>query len=101
MHTRHCGLLPAMVALLAVVLGGCAPFACTPTTIVVAGKDERVVEQTRPRGLRTTGTGTVEEIKETIQVRQYWIKSTAGSWYRVDEAQFEAAAPNQTIQVCE
>ncbi len=93
----------APVVAVAVALAGCgtmAPRACEKTSIVVAQKDERTRVEERRGPPRVTATGTVEETKEIVPVREYWLRDQAGTWHRVSEAEFRTAAVGQSMDVC-
>src|SRR5262245_7798139 len=64
----------------ALALGGCATGACHPVTVVVADKEERSRLEMMPRGFRTGATGQLEELREPVTVREYWVRSEQGAW---------------------
>ena len=86
---------------LAGTLVGCAALSCTPQSIVVVKKDERARLDTTPRGVRETETGKVEEIRPMTPVRDYWVQSAAGTWYRVTAEQFRSAEVNRPFELCQ
>lgn len=88
-------------ALLASLLAGCATFTCKPVTVVVARKEERVRLDTTPGGLRTTETGRVEEVERMARVREFWVQSETGAWYRVSAEQLRAAEIGRPMEVCQ
>jgi hypothetical protein len=92
----------ALAVVLALVAGGCAGLgsSCEPVKIVVADKEARNRVDMRPGTPRTTATGAVEEPLVTVVTREYWVKAQDGKWYRVGEGTFQAAAPNQPLEVC-
>lgn len=81
-------------------LGGCATLACAPVTIVVAGKEERPTLVSQPRGLRTDELGRVKEERRDSIGHEYWVRDGDGHWFRVSDAQWQAAEPGQPLQVC-
>jgi hypothetical protein len=92
--------LLAPAVLLTALLEGCAGLACTPATIVVAGKDERSQLGSEPRVLRTDEVGRLKEVRRQVIVTEYWVQDRDGHWYRVSEADWRATEPGQPIQVC-
>jgi hypothetical protein len=90
----------AIVVAVLATFHGCADVACTPTTIVVAQKDERLLLQSEPRGLRTDELGRVKEQRREVIVPEYWVRDDAGRWYRVAEAEWRGVAIGQLFQVC-
>jgi hypothetical protein len=86
---------------LVLTLGGCAEFMCTPTTIEVASKDQRMRMVSEFRGVTNdeTGRGTNEIRKERL-VPEYWVADREGRSYRVSEAQWRGAEPGQPFTVC-
>ena len=85
---------------LVVLTAGCATFRCRPTTIVVAKKDENVRLETRPGLPRTTANDRVEEEVAPRLVREYWVQSDRGEWYRISEAQYRSTDIGQAIEMC-
>src|SRR5262245_15711304 len=83
---------------LALVLPACSAVACRPTRIVVVKKEERVRPEPSP-GLRTTETGRLEETPPTL-VREYRVQGDDGTWHRVSATQFEAARPDDALEIC-
>lgn len=51
-------------------------------------------------GVRSTPTGSVEDVKRQVTVREYWVQSSDGKWQQITEEQYEVAAPNATLEVC-
>ena len=82
------------------VLGGCATLACTPVSIVVAGKEERPTLVSQSRGLRTDELGRVKEDRRDSIGHEYWVRDGDGHWYRVSQAEWQAAEPGRPLQVC-
>jgi hypothetical protein len=74
--------------------------ACRPETVVVAKKEERARLETGPGPIRTTETGRVaEEVRPTF-VREYWVQSDQGTWYRVPLDQYRSIEVGQPTQIC-
>ena len=82
------------------LMWGCATVACTPVSIVVAKKEERLVSELQHAGVRSTPTGGVEPIERQVPVRQFWVESTDRHWFRITEAEYEVATPDRALQVC-
>lgn len=74
--------------------------ACDRTSIVVAQKDERTRVEERRGAPRVTATGTVEETREMVPVREHWLRDAAGTSYRVTDTEFRAATVGQSMEVC-
>ena len=91
---------PVAGALVAFLLAGCATFTCEPVTVVVARKEERVRLDTTPGGVRETETGRVKEVERMARVREFWVQSETGSWYRVSAEQLRAAEIGRPMEVC-
>ncbi len=89
-------------ALLIVALlgAGCATFRCTPTTIIIAEKEERVRMRDRYYGVRTDAGGRAYELRRLEPVTEYWLRSTDDQWYDVTRDAYRAAAPGKLIDVC-
>jgi hypothetical protein len=86
---------------MAMVIGGCALFACQPITVVVAEKQARQRVDITPTGFRTDETGRVEEVETVRSVPTYWIRSQEGRWYSVPATDFGAAQVGQSLEVCQ
>jgi hypothetical protein len=88
-------------AAFALAVGGCVQLACRPASILVAKKEERGRLDVGGGGLlRTTETGRVEEVQKPVVVREYWVLSKEGAWYRVSAEQFKVAEPDRPLEVC-
>jgi hypothetical protein len=88
--------------LCAVALVGCTVFICRPITLTVANKRELARFETVPGAMRTTETGRLEEdVRQSTTVREYWVQTREGTWYRVSAEQFRAAEIGRELQVCE
>jgi len=82
-------------------LAGCAALACQPMTIVVAQKEERAHVGNVSQGLyRATGTERLEPVQAPGVVREYWVRSDRGEWYRVSADQFTAAQIDHPLDLC-
>ena len=82
-------------------IGGCAALACRPTPITIAAKDERSRLEARPGLPRTTADqGMAEEVRPTL-VREFWVRSDGGQWYRISERQYKTVNIGQSIEVCQ
>lgn len=93
-------LLILAAVMLAIIPAGCALVTCRPASIVVAEKDDRAHVEIVPAGLRTTGTGRLEEAEEFRLVRTYWVRSEEGHWYSVSATDFQAIRIGDPIKVC-
>ena len=78
----------------------CATAPCEPVTVTVADKKEYGRLDTAFRGYRTAADGRLEEVREPVPVREYWVKGDDGTWYPVSPDSFRAAEPGQPIRVC-
>jgi len=88
-------------ALVGIGLLGCTTLACQPATIVVAQKEERARVGNVSQGLyRTTGTERLEPVEAPGVVREYWVRSDRGDWYRVSADVFAAADVDRFLEVC-
>src|SRR5262249_56711645 len=83
------------------VLAGCTTFACQPLTVTVADKKEQARFETTPGAIRTTETGRIEEdVRQSRTVREYWVQSREGKWYRVSAEQYRNAETGRELGVC-
>lgn len=86
--------------LLVLLLAGCGSVGVTPTTIVVAAKEERPRWESEFRGVRTTPSPErVVEVRRETLVHEYWVKGTDGRWYLVDEATWRAAEVGEPLTI--
>jgi hypothetical protein len=91
----------AWLALLGLALLGCSAATCRWSRIEVAHKEERARIENVSRGLlQTTGTGRLEPVVTPGVVREFWIESRSGEWYRVTPEQFHSAAVGAPIEIC-
>ena len=89
---------PVLVGLAVV---GCTAVTCQPSTVIVAKKEERARVENVSGGLyRTTETGRLEPVLTPGIVREYWIESRGGDWYRVTPEQFQAADIDRPMEMC-
>lgn len=87
--------------LLSLAFAGCAAITCKPVSIVVVKKEERARVENLSGGLyRTTETGRLEPAQAPGLVREYWVQSDAGDWYRVTADQFKTAEVDRPIEIC-
>jgi len=83
-------------------LAGCALFVCRPVTVIVANKKELARLETVPGAMRTTETGRLEEdVRQSRTVREYWVQTREGTWYRVSAEQFRSAEVGHALDICE
>jgi hypothetical protein len=98
---RITALTIARGALCGLALVGCATFACQPVTVTVADKKESARLETVPGAMRTTETGRLEpDLRQSRTVREYWVQTSEGTWYRVSAEQFRAAEIGRELEVC-
>ena len=90
----------ALVLAAAVALAGCGALTCTPTTIMVAEKEERTRLMSESRGLRTDPMGRVYEDRREVPVPDYWVKDETNQWYRIGPTEFRTAEVGKPAQVC-
>ena len=82
-------------------LAGCTVFVCHPVTVIVANKKELARLETVPGAIRTTETGRLEEdVRQSRTVREYWVQSRDGGWYRVSAEKFRAAEVDRALEIC-
>jgi hypothetical protein len=82
-------------------LAGCATLTCQPLTVTVADKKEQARFETTPGAMRTTETGRIEEdVRQSRTVREYWVQSREGTWYRVSAEQYRSAETGRELDVC-
>src|SRR5262245_12731112 len=80
---------------------GCATFACHPLTVTVVDKKEQARFETAPGAIRTTETGRIEEdVRQSKTVREYWVRSPEGTWYRVPLEQYRKAEIGRELEIC-
>jgi len=90
---------PALVGLV-VMLAGCAELTCTPTSIEVASKDQRMRMVSEFRGVTNDDAGRATELRKEKLVTEYWVADRQGRWYRVTQEQWREAQPGQPLTVC-
>src|SRR5262249_29069437 len=86
---------------MALALGGCAAGSCHAVTVVVADKEERSRLEMMPRGFRTGPTGQLEEVRQPVIVREYWVRPEQGAWLRVSAEQYQLAEKGRMSTVCQ
>jgi hypothetical protein len=86
--------------LLLVLVAACTLVACRPLSVTVAQKEERARLETVPRGMRTTDTGRLEELRVPEVVRQYWVRAQDGTWYPISADRFRAAEVGGSVEIC-
>ncbi len=69
-------------------------------SVIVANKHEVARLDTGPAPMRTTATGRLEEGILPTMVREYWLQTRGGAWYRVSADQFRAAEVGRELEVC-
>lgn len=85
-----------LTAIPALLLVACAE--TTPATVVVADKDVQVRLDTDPVGVWTDPrTGRVREVRREEIYREYWVKGTDGTWYRIPREDWETATVGQPL----
>ena len=100
MHLKARSLIGGTIGLLA--LAGCATLSCQPLTVTVADKKEQARFETTPGAMRTTETGRLEEdVRQSRTVREYWVQSREGKWYRVSAEQYRNAETGRELGVCQ
>ena len=85
---------------LLVLVAACSLVACRPSIITVAHKEERARLDTVPRGVRTTETGRLEELRVPEVVREYWVRAQDGTWYPISADRFRAAEVGGSVELC-
>ena len=84
-----------------VALAGCSTFACRAATVTVVDKKEQARFETAPGAIRTTETGRIEEdVRQSRTVREYWVRSPEGRWYRVSLEQYRKAEIGRELEIC-
>ncbi len=66
----------------------------------MAAKEERARLDMVPRGVETTGTGRLEDLRAPEIVRDYWVRTEDGTWYRVSLDKFRAAEVGRPLELC-
>ena len=99
---RIAALTIAHASLCVFALGGCTMFVCHPVTVTVANKKELARLETVPGAIRTSETGRLEEdVRQSMTVREHWVQTLEGTWYRVSAEQFRSAEVDRALEVCE
>ena len=97
---RLVGLAAAGVCLV-LLAAACASFTCRPLSVTVAAKEERARLDMVPRGIETTATGRLEDLRAPEIVRDYWVRTEDGTWYRVSLDKFRAAEVGRPLELCQ
>lgn len=82
------------------LVAACSSLSCRPLTVTVADKEERARLDMVPRGVWTTETGRLEELRSPEIVRDYWVRAEDGTWYRVSLDKFRAAEVGGPVEIC-
>ncbi len=91
----------APALLIGLSVAGCAALTCQPVSVPVAQKEERARVANVSQGLyRTTETGRLEPVATPGIVREYWVRSERGEWYRITDEQFKTAEVGSSIELC-
>ena len=85
---------------LAGLVAGCSLATCESVPVTVAQKEERERLEMVSRGLRTSPTGTVEELRVPEVVREYWVRGQDGTWYRILADRFRAMEVGDSVELC-
>jgi hypothetical protein len=88
-----CGVLGSLVA-------GCSAVTCQPAPVTVAQKEERSHMEMVSKGLGTSPTGRVEELRVPEVVREYWVRAPDGTWHRVSADQYRGVEVGGSVEVC-
>jgi len=92
--------LGAACVALASLVAACSLPTCEPVPVTVAQKEERSHMAMVSRGLGTSPTGRVEELRAPEVVHEYWVRAQDGQWYRVSEDRFRAVEVGGTLELC-
>ena len=92
--------LGAVWSVLASLVAACSVVTCEPVPVIVAQKEERERLEMVSRGVRTSPTGSVEEIRVPEVVREYWVRGQDGTWYRVLADRFRAMEVGDSVKLC-
>jgi hypothetical protein len=85
---------------LVLLAAACASFTCRPLSVTVAQKEERARLDMVPRGVETTATGRLDVLRAPEIVRDYWVRTEDGTWYRVSLDKFRAAEVGRPLDIC-
>lgn len=87
-------------SVLASLAAACSGLTCEPVPVIVAEKEERERVEMVARGVGTSPTGRVEEIRVPEVVREYWVRGQDGKSYRVSADRFRALAVGDSVELC-
>ena len=87
-------------SVLASLLAACSVLTCEPVPVIVAQKEERSRLEMVSRGVGTSATGRVEEVRVPEVVREYWVRAQDGTWYRVSPDRFRAVDVGSSVDLC-
>jgi hypothetical protein len=91
----------SVLVMLGVALVGCSAATCRSARIDVANKEERARVENVSRGLlQTSGTGRLEPVITPGVVREFWVESRGGEWYRVTPEQYQSAVVGAPMDIC-
>ena len=97
---RQC-LLAAAGGLLAILVAACGVLTCHLTPVTVAKKEERSRLEMVSHGTYTSETGYLKEVRSPEIVREYWVRTQDGTWYRVSADQFRAVEVGGSVETCQ
>jgi len=92
--------LGAAGGLLVTVLAACSVLTCQPVPVTVVQKEERSRLDMVSRGLGTSATGRVEELRVPEVVREHWVRAQDGTWHRVSADQFRSVEVGGSVELC-
>ena len=92
--------LGATWCLLGSLVAACSVLTCQPVPVTVAQKEERSRLDMVSRGVGTSPTGRVEEIRVPEVVREYWVRAEDGTWYPVSADRFRAVEVGGSVELC-
>ena len=87
-------------SVLACLVAACSLPTCEAVPLIVAKKEERARLDMVSRGVGTSPTGRVEEIRVPEAVREYWVRAQDGPWYRVSEERYRAVEVGGSVEIC-
>ena len=85
---------------LVLLAAACAPVTCRTLTVTVVEKQERARLDMVPRGVQTTETGRLEVLHAPEIIRDYWVRTEDGVWYRVPFDKFGTAEVGGPLELC-
>ena len=92
--------LGAAWSLLASLVVACGTVTCKPIPVTVAQKEERSRLEMVSRGVGTSPTGRVEELRVPEVVREYWVRGQDGRSYSVSADRFRAVEIGGSVELC-